>query len=109
MKLNVPRILAAAGVIGLATLATAAQARVGVSVGIGVPLAAPVYAAPAYAAPVVVAPPQPAYVAPPVAYGYGPQPVYVAPPPPPVYVAPPTLGVYFGPSYGHWHRGRHWR
>ena len=89
MKLNPVRILAATGVVALATVGTAAQARdnvfwslgvqaaPGVSIGVG--NTRPVYVAPA---PVYVAP-APVYVAPPVVvtpapvyYGYGPAPVY---------------------------------
>jgi hypothetical protein len=88
MKLNPVRILAATGVVALATVGTAAQARdnvywslgvqaaPGVSLGVG--NVRPVYVAPA---PVIVAPvyvaPAPVHVAPaPVYYGYGPAPVY---------------------------------
>lgn len=111
MKLISSRILAVAGVLALGAVATAAEARV--NVGLGINLGGPVYAAPAP----VYAPPMPAYVAPPapVAYGYGyaaPQAVVVAPPAP-VYIAPPpAVSIYYGPSYGYaWHRGhyRHWR
>ena len=114
MKLKFSRILAVTGVVALAAFATAAEARVGVSLGLSVPLGGPVYApAPVYMAP------QPAYVAPqgyyaPAPVAYAAQPVYVAPPPP-VYYAPPTVGVYFGSGHGYGgyhhgggHRG-HWR
>lgn len=97
MKLKFSRILAAAGALALAAVATTAQARdvywsvgihaaPGVAVGLG---NVPVYA------------PQPVYVAP--------QPVYVAPRPvyvtaPPVYYVQPAP-VYYG--YGHKHKHKH--
>lgn len=105
MKLISSRTLAMAGVLAIATIGTAAQARVNVGIGFSVPVA-PVYVAPqpvyGYAQPAYgYAAPQAVYVAP--------QPVYVAPPP--VYVAPPALSVYYGPAYHRgWHHGhRHWR
>ena len=114
MKPKFSRILAIGGAVALAAFATTAQARVGVSLGINVPIGGPVYApAPVYPAYVAPQPayvaPQPAYVAPaPIVYS-APQPVYVAPPP--VYVAPPTFGVYLGGGYHRGHHGghRHWR
>jgi hypothetical protein len=83
MKLNPVRILATVGVVALAAVGTAAQARdnvywslgvqaaPGVSLGVG--NVRPVYVAPA---PVYVAP-APVYLAPPpVYYVHGPAPVY---------------------------------
>ena len=110
MKLKFSRILAAAGVVALAALGTAAQARdvywsVGVNAAPGVAIGvgnAPVYA------------PQPVYVAPQPVY-MAPQPVYVAPRPVymprPVYVAPAPVYYGYGPYYHReYHRGhRHWR
>jgi len=121
MKRKFPRILAAAGVVALAAVGTAAQARGNVAFSVGINAApAPYYGygygpayAPAYGpAPVYVAPQQ-AYVAPQQVY-VAPQPVYVAPPPVyvaprPVYVAPPVvfgLGIGYGGYYG---GHRHWR
>ena len=111
MKLNLARTFAAAGLVALAAVGTAAQARDNVYWSLGV-------ASPGVAigvgnvAPVYVAPP-PVYVAPPPVY-YAPRPVVVAPAP--VYYGGP---VYYG--YGkhkHKHRGhgrghgrghdRHW-
>ena len=102
MKLKFSRLLAITGVVALAAVGTAAQARsnvfwsVGVNAAPGVAIGvgnAPVYAAPQ---PVYVAP-QPVYVAP--------QPVYYAPAP--VYYAPPPVTVYYGPGYGRHHGHRH--
>jgi hypothetical protein len=92
------RIFAAAGVVALAAVGTAAQAHVNVSVGVGLPLFAP--------APVYVQP-QPVYVQPQAVY-VQPQPVYVQAQP--VYAAPPALSIYYGPGYhrGWRHGHRHW-
>lgn len=87
-----PRILAAAGVVALSAVGTAAQAHVDLSIGVGLPLFAP--------APVYVQP-QPVYVQPQPVY-VQPQPVYVQSQP--VYMAPPGVAVYYGRGY---HRG--WR
>lgn len=124
MKRNFTRILAAAGVVALAAVGTAAQARGNVAFSVGINAApapyygygygpgyapaygpAPVYVAPqqAYVAPQYVAPQQ-VYVAPQQVYM---EPVYVAPRP--VYVAPPVvfgLGIGYGGYYG---GNRHWR
>lgn len=88
MKLTLSRALAAAALLGLATVGSVAHARTAVSFGFSVPLGGyGYYPAPAY----------PAYVAPPVAYApavaYAPDaPVYYNEPayyaPAPVYYAP---------------------
>ena len=105
MKLNSARILAAAGLVALAAVGTAAQARdnvywslgveaaPGVSIGVG--NVRPVYAAP----PVYIAP-QPIYVAP--------RPVVITPAP--VYYARPAPVYYgYGPYYDRpgKHKGHH--
>jgi hypothetical protein len=82
---------------GLAALllvggARIADARVGVSIGIGIPgivFGAPLYAAPGYY------PPAPAYYGYP-GYAYD-APVYYGP----AYYGPPVGGVYFGGRFGH--------
>jgi len=109
MKLKFSRSLAAAGVVALAALGTAAHARdvywsVGVNAAPGVAIGvgnAPVYAPPVYVAP------QPVYMAPQPVY-VAPQPVYM---PRPVYVAPAPVYYGYGPHYHRgYHRGhRHWR
>src|SRR5439155_16943662 len=82
------RILGLSAFLGLASLALAlpANARVNVSLGIGVPV---------YPAPVVVAP----------------APVVVAPLPAVVYPAPIVVGTgyygYYGYRHGYWHQGYH--
>ncbi len=86
------RLLAIVAVFGLATLALplSAQARVGVSIGIGGPVyPTPVVVAPA---PVVVAPPPPAVVYP--------APVVVAPPPVVYGSAPVVVGGSTAPTIG---------
>jgi hypothetical protein len=127
MKRNISRIVAAAGVVALAAVGTAAQARGNVAFSVGINAApapyygygygptyapaygpAPVYVEQAYVAPqqVYVAPQQQVYVAPQQVY-VQPAPVYVAPRP--VYVAPPVvfgLGIGYGGYYG---GHRHWR
>lgn len=93
MKLTLSRTLAAAALLGLATVGTAAHARTAFSIGFNVPIGGYGYYAPAYVAPPV------AYVAPPVEVApapvyYAPAPVYYAPPP--VYYRP---RVYYRPYY----------
>jgi hypothetical protein len=83
MKLTLSRTLAAAALLGLATVGSVAQARTSVHFGINVPIGgygyygAPVY--PGYVAPPVAYAPAPVYYAAPPAY-YAPAPVYYAPP-----------------------------
>jgi hypothetical protein len=89
MKLTLSRTLAAAALLGLATVGSVAQARTAVSIGFSVPLGGYGYYPGYYAPPVY-----PAYVAPPVAYA--PAPVYYSDPAPyyapaPVYYAPPRV------------------
>ena len=68
------RIFVAAIVAFAACLPAAANARVFIGVGVGVPL---FYPPPVY---------------------YAPPPVYYAPPPPPVYYAPPPPPAYYTPA-----------
>jgi hypothetical protein len=82
MKLKLSRPLAAAAIVALAAIGTAAQARDDVHWSLGVQAAPGVTLGVGNARPVVVAP-APVYVAP--------QPVYVAPQP--VYVAPARVVV----------------
>jgi len=105
MKLKLSRPLAAAAVVALAAVGTAAQARDNVAWSLGVQAAPGVTLGVGNVRPVVVAP-APVYVAP--------QPVYVAPPPVvvarPVMVAPAP--VIYEETYvvrpGH-HHGKGWR
>jgi hypothetical protein len=87
MKLTLSRTLAAAALLGLATVGSVAQARTAVSIGFNVPLGGYGY----YGAPVYSG--YTGYVAPPVAYA--PAPVYYSAPayyaPAPVYYAPPRV------------------
>ena len=97
MKLNPARILAAAGLVALAAVGTAAQARDNVYWSLGVEAAPGVSLGvgnvrPAYVAPPVYIAPQPIYVAP--------RPVVITPAP--VYYARPAPVYYgYGPYYGH--------
>jgi hypothetical protein len=88
MKLTLSRTLAAAALLGLATVGSVAHARTAWSVGVNIPVGGyGYYGGPAYVAPpVAYAPPAPVYYAPPAPVYYAPQPVYYAPAP--VYYAP---------------------
>jgi hypothetical protein len=77
------RIIAALTIALVAALPGAANARVFVGVGIGVP--GPFYYGP------------PVYYAPPPVY-YAPPPAYYPPPAPPVYYAPPAPPAYYTPN-----------
>ena len=107
MKLTLSRSLAAAALLGLATVGSVAHARTAVSFGFNVPLGgygyygAPVYSGyNAYVAPpVAYAPPAPVYYSAPAPY-YAPAPVYYAPPrvvyrPRAFYRPYPVVGVRF--------------
>lgn len=90
MKLTLSRTLAAAALLGLATVGSVAHARTAVSIGFSVPVGGyygGYYAQPAYVAPPVAYAPAPVYYSAP-AY-YAPAPVYYAPAP--VYYAPPRV------------------
>ena len=97
MKLNPVRTFAAAGLVALAAVGTAAQARDNVYWSLGVEAAPGVSLGvgnvrPVYAAPPVYIAPQPIYVAP--------RPVVITPAP--VYFARPAPVYYgYGPYYGH--------
>lgn len=106
MKLTLSRTLAAAALLGLATVGSVAQARTAVSIGFNVPLGGYGYGYHggyyggynAYVAPPVAYAPAPVYYAP--ATYYAPAPVYYAPPRvvyrPRVWVRPvPVVGVRF--------------
>jgi hypothetical protein len=80
-------VASVAGLVGAVAASEPAQARTFVSVGVGLPVVAPVYPVPAYA-PVV---PYPGYVA---AYPYAPYPAYYG----------PTVVVGHGWGWHHWHR-----
>lgn len=79
------------GVLGaglIAASATASAARVGLDIGVGIPIT-----------------PEPAYVAPAPVYGVPAPPVYADP-----YYYGPSVGLYVGPGWGggghdhgHWH------
>ena len=79
MKLNLVRTFAAVGVVALAAVGTAAQARDNVYWSVGVDAAPGVSIGVGNTRPVVVAP-APVYVAPAPVY-VAPRPVYVAPAP----------------------------
>ena len=106
MKLKLSRPLAAAALVALAAVGTAAQARDNVFWSLGVEAAPGVSLGVGNTRPVVVAP-APVYVAPQPVY-VAPAPVYVAPRP--VYVAPAPViyeeTVVVRPGHGH-HRGWH--
>ena len=111
MKLTLSRTLAAAALLGLATVGSVAQARTAVSIGFSVPLggygygygyhggyAAPYYGGyNAYVAPPVAYAPAPVYYSAPAPY-YAPAPVYYAPPRvvyrPRAWVRPVPVGVH---------------
>lgn len=105
MKLNPARSFAAAGLVALAAVGTAAQARDNVYWSLGVEAAPGVSLGVGNVRPVYVAPP--VYIAP--------QPIYVAPrplviAPAPVYYARPAPVYYgYGPHYSHpgKHKGHH--
>jgi hypothetical protein len=99
MKLTLSRSLAAAALLGLATVGTAAHARTAFSIGFNVPIGGYYggYYGPTYVAPPVayVPPPAPVYYAPAPVY-YTPAPVYYAPRVvyrPRVYYPAPVVGV----------------
>jgi hypothetical protein len=108
MKLNLVRIFAAAGVVALASVGTAAQARDNVYWSLGVEAAPGVSLGVGNTRPVVVAP-APVYVAPAPVY-VAPRPVVVAPAP--VYYAEPAPVYYYGHpgkrKGWHKHHHRHW-
>jgi len=106
MKLNLVRILAATGVVALAAVGTAAQARDNVYWSVGIDAAPGVAIGVGNTRPVVVAP-APVYVAPAPVY-VAPRPVYVAPAP--VYYAEPAPVYYGHPGKRKgWHKHKHHR
>jgi len=113
MKLKLSRPLAAAALVALAAVGSAAQARDNVTFSVGVQAAPGVNIGVTNARPVYVAP-QPVYVAPQPVY-VAPQPVYVAPPPRTVIVRPApiiyeeTYVVRPGHRHGHDEHKRHHR
>ena len=80
LRLRLRRLALLTGIAGMLAVPLAAQARVFVGLGFGVPVAPYYYPPPVYAPPPVYYPP-PAYAAPPPAYAYSPA-------PPPVEAAP---------------------
>jgi hypothetical protein len=108
MKLNLVRTFAAVGVVALAAVGTAAQARDNVYWSVGVDAAPGVSIGVGNTRPVVVAP-APVYVAPAPVY-VAPRPVYVAPAP--VYYAQPAPVYYYDGHPGKrkgWHKHKHHR
>lgn len=85
-------------------VASKAEARSHIDVGIGFGFAAPVYASPYYPSSPVYYAPAPVYAPPPPAYYYRPAPVFVERPP--AYYAPGYYGYGARPVYG-WSRRHH--